>query len=58
MIEEKWGIDMDERRRRLAIPPLSARYCPPDSPMGTAYIRARLHDVSAYPVIDRSQGSL
>ena len=22
---------MGERRRRLAIPPLSARYCPPDS---------------------------
>ena len=26
--------------------------------IGAAYIRARLHAVSAYPVIDRSQGSL
>ena len=41
-------------RRYLAIPHLSARYCLPDSPIGTAYIRARLHVVSAYPVIDRS----
>ena len=41
-------------RRYLVIVRIGARYCLPDSPIGTAYIRARLHVVSAYPVIDRS----